>query len=80
MHLQEEVKGVGGWLGGITPLDEFADILMGGIDSMKAYVELFVKEDDSPECPGEIALRLNNIIQASEEFKATMGSNRRCIF
>ena len=45
---------------------------MGGIDSMKAYVELFVKEDDSPECPGEIALRLNNIIQVSEEFKATM--------
>jgi hypothetical protein len=45
---------------------------MGGIDKMKEYVESFVKEVDSPECPGEIALRLNNIIQVSEEFKATI--------
>jgi hypothetical protein len=45
---------------------------MGGIDKMKEHVESFVEEDGSPECPGEIALRLNNIIQVSEEFKATI--------
>jgi hypothetical protein len=30
-----------------------------------------VKVDASPECPGELALRLNVIFQAAETFEAT---------